>query len=111
MLTNWIPPASLAALSEGFVVAITLEAKPGEEDALAEILRGTAMAAMTEPLVKLFLAHRSPTDKALFFIFELYVNEAGWAAHQETEYFKMAIKEILPRVIRRERIPFIPLSP
>ena len=108
---NWIPPASLAALSEGFVVAIMLEAKPGEEDALAEIVRGTAAAAMTEPLVKLFLAHRSPTNKALFFIFELYVNETGWAAHQETEYFKMAIKEILPRVIRRERIPFIPLSP
>ena len=108
VLTNWIPPDSLAALSEGFVVAITLEAKEGEADALAEIVKGTQAAAMTEPLVKLFLSHRSPTNPSLFFIFELYVNEAGWAAHQETDYFKAAIKEILPRVVRRERVPFVP---
>lgn len=109
MLTNWIPPESLAALSDGFVVAITLEAKEGEADALAEIVRGVAAAAMTEPGVKLFLSHRSPTNRSLFFIFELYADESGWTAHQETAYFKSAIQEILPRVTRRERVPFIPL--
>jgi hypothetical protein len=30
MLTNWIPQESLAALNDGFVVAIMLEAKEGE---------------------------------------------------------------------------------
>jgi quinol monooxygenase YgiN len=109
MPTNWIPPDSLGALKEGFVVAITLEAKPGEEDAVAEIARGVEAAAMTEPKVKLFLTHRSPSNKALFFIFELYTDESGWAAHQETEYFKTAIEELLPRVARRERIPFLPV--
>ena len=33
MLGKWIPPESLAALNEGFVVAIMLEAKEGESEA------------------------------------------------------------------------------
>jgi quinol monooxygenase YgiN len=108
MLTDWIAPESLAALNEGFVVAIMLEAKEGEAEAVAEILRVMTAPTMAEPGVKLFLSYRSPTNRSLFFIFELYVNEAGWAAHEATEHFKMAIKELLPRVTRRERVPFIP---
>jgi quinol monooxygenase YgiN len=108
MLTNWIPADSLAALNDGFVVAIILEAKEGEAEALAEILRVLTAPTMAEPGVKLFLPYRSPTNGSLFFIFELYVNEAGWAAHEATDHFKAAIKELLPRVTRRERVPFIP---
>lgn len=108
MLTNWIPPAALAALNDGFVVAIMLEAKEGEAEALAEILRIMTPPTMAESGVKLFLPYRSPTNKSLFFVFELYVNEAAWGAHEATDHFKAAIKEILPRVTRRERVPFIP---
>jgi quinol monooxygenase YgiN len=108
MLINWIPPVTLAALSEGFVVAIMLEAKDGEADALAGILRDMTPPTMAEPGVKLFLPYRSPTNPALFFVFELYVDEAGWAAHEATDHFKAAVKELLPRVTRRERVPFIP---
>jgi quinol monooxygenase YgiN len=108
MLTNWIPADSLAALNDGFVVAIMLEAKEGEAEALAEILRVMTAPTMAEPGVKLFLPYRSPTNSSLFFIFELYVDEAGWAAHEATDHFKAAIKGLLPRVTRRERVPFIP---
>lgn len=108
MLTDWIAPQSLAALNEGFVVAIMLEAKEGEAETLAEILRVMTPPTMAEPGVKLFLSYRSPTNSSLFFVFEHYVNEAGWAAHEATDHFKMAIKELLPRVTRRERVPFIP---
>jgi quinol monooxygenase YgiN len=108
MLTNWISPEALAALNDGFVVAIMLEAKEGQSEALAEILRVMTAPTMAEPAVKLFLPYRSPTNKSLFFVFELYVNEAGWAAHEATDHFKTAVKELLPRVTRRERVPFIP---
>ena len=108
MLTNWIRQDSLAALNDGFVVAIMLEAKDGESDALAEILRVMTAPTMAEPGVKLFLPYRSPTKKSLFFVFELYVNEAAWTAHEATDHFKVAVKELLPRVTRRERVPFIP---
>ena len=108
MLTNWIPKDSLAALNDGFVVAIMLEAKDGEADALAGILRDMTPPTMAEPKVKLFLPYRSPTNPNLFFVFELYAHESGWAAHEATDHFKAAVKELVPRVTRRERVPFIP---
>src|SRR6478736_6329110 len=95
-------------LDDGFVVAITIEAKPGDEDSVATILDVMVEPTMAEPGVKLFLPYRSPTNPALFFVFELYVDAAGWAAHQETEHFKKAIPRLLPLLKRRERIPFVP---
>jgi quinol monooxygenase YgiN len=108
MLTNWIPGDSLAALNDGFVVAIMLEAKDGDAEAVADILRVMTPPTMAEPKVKLFLPYRSPTNRALFFVFELYADESGWAAHEATDHFKAAVKELLPRVTRRERVPFLP---
>jgi quinol monooxygenase YgiN len=108
MLTNWIPRAALKSLNEGFVVAIMLEAREGEADALAEILRIMTPPTMAEPGVKLFLPYRSPTNPQLFFVFELYVDEAAWGAHEATEHFKTAVAQLLPRVTRRERVPFVP---
>ena len=108
MLTNWIPKESLAALNQGFVVAIMLEANDGDIDKVVEIQRWLAPLSMAEPGVKLFLPYQSPTNPALFFVFELYVDEAGWAAHQETKHFKKAIPQLLPLLKRRERIPFVP---
>jgi len=99
-----------AELNNGFVVAITIEAKAGQGDAMAAILGGLVAPTLAEPGVKLFIPYRSPTDPLSFFIFELYVNEDGWRAHQETPHFEAAIKELLPRAARRERIPFVPYT-
>ena len=74
-----------AELNQGFVVAIEIVAKAGEEDAVAGALQALVKPTMAEPGVKLFLPYRSPTDSAAFFIFELYENEAGWAEHQEDD--------------------------
>ena len=63
MLTEWISPEALAALNDGFVVAIMLEAKEGQSDALAEILRVLTPPTMAEPGVKLFLPYRSPRNR------------------------------------------------
>jgi quinol monooxygenase YgiN len=108
MLTDWISKDAFASLNDGFVVAIMLEAKEGEAESVAEIARVLTPATRAEPGVKLFLPYRSPTNPSLFFVFELYVDEAAWRAHEATDHFKAAIKELLPRLHRRERIPFIP---
>jgi quinol monooxygenase YgiN len=97
-------------LNDGFVVAIIIEAKPGEADRVASILESLVAPTMAEPGVKLFLPYRSPTSPQLFFIFELYTEETGWAAHQRTEHFKAAVDELLPRVSRRDRVPFVPYA-
>ena len=95
-------------LNRGFMVAVTIKAKPGEEHAVAALLEGLVAPTLAEAGVKLFVPYRSPTDSALFFIYELYVDEAGWGAHQNTEHFLAAIPNLLPRVARRDRIPSVP---
>jgi len=99
-----------ADLNQGFVVAIYLEAKPGEEVRLAASLQALIRPTMAEPGVKLFLPYRSPTDPKAFFVYELYKDESGWAAHQQTPHFKVFVDEMLPRLTRRERIPFVPFA-
>ncbi len=108
MENAWLTPE---ALNSGFVVAITIEAKEGESETVAAILRDLVAPTMAEPGVKLFLPYRSPTNSSLFFVFELYLDEKAWGAHQATEHFKEAIKELLPRAASRERVPFVPFVP
>jgi quinol monooxygenase YgiN len=101
---------SPSELNDGFVVAIMIEAKEGQGDAVGAILGGLVAPTLAEPGVKLFIPYRSPTNPLLFFLFELYLNEAGWHAHQETAHFKAAIGDLVARAARRERIPFVPYT-
>ena len=101
---------ALNDLNDGFVVVIHLEAKLGEEEALAASLQALIKPTMAEPGVKIFLPYRSPSNTRAFLVYELYENEAGWVAHQETPHFKAFIDEMLPRLARRERIPFVPFA-
>jgi len=95
-------------LNDGFVVAIDIVANAGEEDAVA----GRASAALIQPTMAepgceaLFLPYRSPSDPAAFFIFELYENEAGWAAHQRTDPLQGIRRgPCWPRIARRQACP------
>lgn len=97
-------------LNQGFVVAIEIVAKPGHEDAVAHALEILVKPTLAEPGVKLFLPYRSPTDPAAFFIFELYENEAGWAEHQKTAHFKTFVETMLPRISKRQRVPYVPFA-
>ena len=90
-------------LNEGFVVAIEIDSKPGEEAAVAQGLTALIEPTMAEPGVKLFQPYRSPTDQKVFFVFELYKDEAAWAEHKRTDHFRAFIDEILPRIARRKR--------
>jgi len=97
-----------ANLNDGFVVAISIVAKDGEADAVADILKRLVVPTMAEEGVKFFMPYRSPSDPLSFFIYELYVDEAGWDAHNKSAHFLSAVEELLPRVSKRERIPYVP---
>ena len=58
---------------------LDIVAKAGEEDAVGRGLEAMIEPTMAEPGVKLFLPYRSPSDPRAFFIFELYIDEQGWA--------------------------------
>ncbi len=97
-------------LNEGFAVAINIVAKEGKGDAVANILQGLIAPTMAEKGVKYFVPYRSPTDPLSFFVYELYVDEAGWEAHNKAPHFLDVVDELVSLVDHRQRIPFIPFA-
>lgn len=93
--------------NEGLVVAIWLEAVDGQETEVARLLERLVTPTMAEPGVRLFLPYQSK-DRKTFFLFELYNDEAAWDAHQKTEHFREIIELLLPKLSKRERVPFFP---
>jgi quinol monooxygenase YgiN len=92
-------------------LAVTWEAKEGEAEAVAHILRRMASAVKSEPGTLLFWPHRSPSNDRVFFLYELFVDEAAFQAHQQTEHFKsLVLGQALPKLARRERVQFMPLE-
>jgi quinol monooxygenase YgiN len=86
------------------VVTALWEAKPGEENAVAEILKQFMPKAQQEAWVKQFDIHRSATKPGQFLFYEVFKSEAGFADHQQTEHFKTLIQgQALPKLSRRER--------
>src|SRR5258708_5956394 len=81
-------------LNNGFAVGIKIEAKPRGAEMVAGLLTDLDLVSptMAESGVKLLSRYRSPTTPLWFFIFELYVDEVGWGAHQETAHFKACLK-------------------
>jgi quinol monooxygenase YgiN len=93
-------------------LAATWQAKAGEAEAVADILRRMADAVKSEPGTLLFWPHRSSSDDRVFFLYELFADDAAFAAHQQTEHFKtLVVGEALPKLERRERVQFTPLKP
>ena len=96
--------ADLHTLKDGLVVTAFWEAKPGEAEALVGIIRRFLPQAQREPGVKAFQIHQSLSEPEKFFFYEVFKDEAAFAAHQQSEHFKTLIAgEALPRLARRER--------
>jgi len=92
-------------------VAATWEAKEGEAEAVADILRRMASAVKSEPGTLLFWPHRSPSNDCVFFLYELFVDEGAFQAHQQTEHFKtLVLGQALPKLARRERLQLMPFD-
>ncbi len=97
-------------LNKGFAVAINIVAKEGKGDAVADILQGLIAPTMAEKGVKFFVPYRSPTDPLSFFVYELYVDEAAWEAHNNAPHFLSIVDELVSIAAHRQRIPFVPLA-
>ena len=94
----------------GYVLAVTWVARPGEEERVAEVLGALVPLARAEPGCLQFTAHRSVDDPRRFFLYEEYVDEAGFQAHTDTEHFEHhVLGEAVPRLERRERLAYRPL--
>ena len=87
-----------------FVVSALWTAKQGEEDRIARIIEELTPASREEPGNLFYQAHRSPEDPRLFYLYEQYVDEAGYQAHQDSGHFqRLVVGEAIPNLESRER--------
>ncbi|MBX9945481.1 MAG: antibiotic biosynthesis monooxygenase [Reyranella sp.] len=94
----------LHALTDGLVVTAFWEAQPGQEGAIAGLLRRFLPQAQREAGVQAFQIHQSLTEPEKFFFYEVFNDEAAFAAHQQTEHFKtLILAQALPKLAKRER--------
>jgi quinol monooxygenase YgiN len=91
-------------LKDGLIVTAFWQAKPGEVDALVDIIRRFLPQAQREPGVKAFQIHQSLTEPEKFFFYEVFKDESAFADHQQSEHFKTLIAgQAIPRLAKRER--------
>ena len=91
----------------GLLVVAQWEAKPGQADAVVDILHRFLPQAQSDPGIKLFLIGRGKDNPAQFLFYELFVDEAALADHQASEYFKTLVAgEALPLLSKRERAQY-----
>jgi quinol monooxygenase YgiN len=87
-----------------YVVAALWRAKPGKEDLIAEVIAKMTPLSRQEPGCLYYQAHRSPDDPQLFFLYEQYVNEAGYEAHMASAHFEEYVRGVaIPNLESRER--------
>ncbi len=89
------------------VFTVTWDVRPGEEDAAADIVARFVPEARKEKGLELLMVNRSVTDPRHFLFYEVFADEAAFAAHQETPHFrKLILDEALPRLAGRERVRY-----
>ncbi|SIO14935.1 Quinol monooxygenase YgiN [Bradyrhizobium erythrophlei] len=97
----------MAASNQNLVVTAFWEANPGEEGAIADLLKDFLPQAQQEPGVKQFQIHQNISKPREFFFYEVFAGEAAFADHQQTAHFKNIIAgQAVPRLAKRERSQF-----
>jgi quinol monooxygenase YgiN len=87
-----------------YVVSALWRANAGEEERIARIVAEMTEPSRAEPGNLFYQGHRSPEDPALFYLYEQYVDEAGYQAHQDSEHFqRLVVGEAIPNLESRER--------
>ena len=87
-----------------YVVSAKWRAKEGKADRLLEVIREMTPPSRAEPGNRFYQAQRSLDDPQLFYLYEQYVDEEGYEAHQETGHFQRLVTgEAIPNLESRER--------
>ena len=88
-----------------YVVAAKWRAHPGKAERLLEVIEEMTPPSRSEPGCLFYQAQRSAGDPDLFFLYEQYVDEAGYEAHMDSEHFTRMVKgEAIPELLEaRER--------
>jgi quinol monooxygenase YgiN len=96
------------AVKAGKVLVVAeWEAKEGEADKVAEILRHFVPEAQKDPGASLFLVARNNKNPGRFLFYELFRDEQALKSHQESDYFKKYVADqALELLAKRERAEY-----
>jgi quinol monooxygenase YgiN len=87
-----------------YVVAAIWTAKVGQEETILEVIKKMTPLSWQEPGCVYYQAQRSPENPRIFFLYEQYVDAAGYEAHMATPHFERYVRgEAIPNLESRER--------
>ncbi len=97
----------MAADNQSLIVTAFWEVNPGEEAAVADLLKDYLPLAQREPGVKQFQIHQNLAEPQKYFFYEVFSGEAAFADHQQTPHFKnIIVEQAIPKLAKRERSQF-----
>lgn len=86
-----------------FVLQVALRIKPENVDTFMSKVVENAASARAEPGCQRFDVLVDPADRTRAMLYEIYDDEAAFAAHQATAHFKKYLAEAVPLLESRER--------
>ena len=87
-----------------YVVSATWTAEPGQEAVVLDAIEKLTPPSREEPGNRFYQAYQDPAEPGVFRLFEIYDDEAAYAAHGASEHFaKWALGQAVPVLAKRER--------
>ncbi|HEX9132294.1 MAG TPA: putative quinol monooxygenase [Ktedonobacteraceae bacterium] len=87
-----------------YVVAAIWTAKEGQEETILDVIKKMTPLSRQEPGCVYYQAQRSPENPRVFFLYEQYVDAAGYEAHMVTPHFERYVKgDAIPNLESRAR--------
>jgi quinol monooxygenase YgiN len=88
----------------GYVVSATWTAQPGQEGVVLDAIEKLTPISRAEPGNRFYQAYQDPAEPGVFRLFEIYDDEAAYAAHGASEHFRQyALEQAIPVLANRER--------
>jgi quinol monooxygenase YgiN len=87
-----------------YVVAATWTAQPGQEAVVLDAIEKLTPLSRAEPGNRFYQAYQDPAAPSVFHLFEVYDDEAAYAAHGASEHFATyGHGQAIPVLANRER--------
>jgi len=87
-----------------YVVSATWTAEPGQEAVVLEAIEKLTPPSRAEEGNVFYQAYRDPAEPSVFHLFEIYADEAAYAAHGASDHFaEFGHGLAIPVLAKRER--------
>lgn len=87
-----------------YVVSAHWTAEPGQEDVVRDAIDKLTPPSRDEEGNVFYQAYQDAAEPSVFHLFEIYDDEAAYAAHGASDHFKQyALEQAIPVLAKRER--------